>query len=257
MREKALLPTLLKELRLPTMSRLWEEENKKAVSQGWKPTQYLAQLCEYELTHRNNQRLKRRMAEARLPKGKSLSSFDFSLTPQINKVQISAFGSGEIWIESSRNLLIFGPSGAGKTHLAGAIGEKLVESGYRVFFIRTTELVQKLQTAKQLLTLPSALDKLGKYDCLILDDFGYVQKDQAETNVLFELICQRYESKSLLITCNQHFGEWETIFKDKAMAIAAADRLVHHATILELNVESYRRRTALNQIKKEEAKREN
>ena len=196
------------------------------------------------------------MAEARLPKGKSLSSFDFSLTPQINKVQISAFGSGEIWIENSRNLLIFGPSGAGKTHLAGAIGEKLVESGYRVFFIRTTELVQKLQTAKQLLTLPSALDKLGKYDCLILDDFGYVQKDQAETNVLFELICQRYESKSLLITCNQHFGEWETIFKDKAMAIAAADRLVHHATILELNVESYRRRTALNRIKKEEAKRE-
>jgi DNA replication protein DnaC len=92
--------------------------------------------------------------------------------------------------------------------------------------------------------LPSTLDKLDKYDCLILDDFGYVQKDQAETGVLFELICERYESKSLLITCNQVFAEWDKIFVDKIMAVAAADRLIHHATILELNVESYRKKTA-------------
>lgn len=123
-----------------------------------------------------------------------------------------AFGSGEIWIKSGRNLLIFGPSGVGKTHFAAAIGENLIESGYRVFFTRTTELVQKLQAAKKKdLTLPAALEKLNKYDCLILDDFGYVQKDHGETNVLFELVCERYENKSMLITCNQGFAEWDNI----------------------------------------------
>ena len=96
------------------------------------------------------------------------------------------------------------------------------------------------------------LEKLNKYDCLILDDFGYFQKDHGETNVLFELVCERYENKSMLITCNQGFAEWDNIFMDKAMAVAAADQLVHHATILELNVESYRKRTAFNQMSQKE-----
>jgi len=132
-----------------------------------------------------------------------------------------------------------------------------VESGYCVFFSRTTELVQKLQAAKREYNLPSALEKLNKYDCLILDDFGYVQRDQTETSVLFELISERYENKSLLITCNQAFDEWDKIFMDKGMAIAAVDRLVHHATILELNVESYRKRSALAQVTKLQKKKIN
>lgn len=254
--KEAILSTLLKELRLPTMSRLWEEESKKAIEEGWPPMRYLTTLCEYELSYRDNRKLKRRIAEAKLPKGKTLETFDFSVVPTLNKSQINAFSSGEIWIENGRNLLIFGPSGAGKTHIGAAIGDKLVESGHRVLFTRTTELVQKLQAAKRELALPAALEKLSKYDCLILDDFGYVRKDQEETNVLFELICERYENKSLLITCNQGFAEWDGIFMDKAMAVAAADRLVHHATILEINVESYRKRAALSQMaqNKEEKK---
>ena len=224
MKEKATLPILLKELRLPTMKQLWEQFNNEAVKEGWTPTQYLATLCEHELAHRESRKLIRYIAEAKLPKGKSLATFDFNATPSINKSQITAFASGEIWIKNSSNLLIFGPSGAGKTHLAAAIGEKLIESGYRVLFSRTTELVQKLQKAKQELTLPAALEKLDKYHCLILDDFGYVQKDTHETSLLFELICERYETKSLLITCNQPFEEWDKIFTDKLMAVAAADR---------------------------------
>ena len=151
------------------------------------------------------------------------------------------------------NLLIFGSSGVGKTHLATPIGEKLVESGFRVYFNRTTELVQKLQAAKKALNLPSALEKLDKYDCLILDDFGYVQKDELETSVLFELlICERYERKSMVITCNQPFKDWDRIFLDKQMAIAAVDRLVHHATIFEIEAESYRRKQALKKKKAKE-----
>lgn len=252
MKEAAILPLLLKQLRLPTMSRLWKELNKEAVQHGWTPLRYLTALCEHEISHRDSRKLARYMTEAQLPRSKSMETFDFTVVPSLNKGQVSAFASGDIWIKSGRNLLIFGPSGVGKTHLAAAIGEKLVESGYRIFFTRTTDLVQKLQTAKRELNLPSAIGKLNKYDCIILDDIGYVQKDQNETSVLFELICERYENKSLLITCNQVFAEWDKIFIDKSMAVAAVDRLIHHATIFELNVESYRKRTALTRAVKGE-----
>lgn len=113
-----------------------------------------------------------------------------------------------------------------------------------MFFTRTTDLVQKLQAARRDLMLPATLAKLDKFDCLILDDLGYVRKDQAETAVLFELIAERYERKSLIITCNQPFSEWNQVFPDPAVTVAAIDRLVHHSTILEINTESYRRRTA-------------
>ena len=114
----------------------------------------------------------------------------------------------------------------------------------RAVFARTTDLVQRLQAARRELALEAAIAKLDRYDLLILDDIAYVTKDQAETSVLFELIAARYERRSLLITANQPFGEWGRIFPDQAMTLAAIDRLVHHATILEMNVESYRRRSA-------------
>lgn len=206
----------------------------------------MSHLCEHEIADREHRRLERHMAEAQLPKGKTLESYDFGNITGISKAKILGLASGEVWIKEGMNVLIFGPSGVGKTHLAAAIGEKLVESGFRVLFNRTTELVQKLQAAKKALSLPAALEKLDKYDCLILDDFGYVQKDELETSVLFELICERYECKSMVITCNQPFKDWDRIFLDKQMAIAAVDRLVHHATIFEIEAESYRRKQALN-----------
>ena len=129
--------------------------------------------------------------------------------------------------------------------MSAALGIALIENGWRVLFTRTTDLVQKLQIARSELQLESTLAKLDKYHLLILDDFAYVTKDQAETSVLFELIGARYERRSILITANQPFGEWGKIFPDQAMTLAAVDRLVHHATILEMNVESYRRRAAL------------
>ena len=136
------------------------------------------------------------------------------------------------------------PDSPGKTHLAAAIGLALVENGWRVLFARTSDLVQRLQVARRELALESALTKLDKYHLLVLDDFAYISRDQAETSVLFELISARYERRSMLITANQPFGEWNSIFPDPAMTLAAVDRLVHHATIFEMNVESYRRRTA-------------
>lgn len=250
-REKALLPLLLTQLHLPTMKQLWEEIAMEAEGKGWSGPRYLSNLCEQEVADRDRRRLGRRMAEAQLPKGKTLESYNFEGIEGISKPKVLGLASGEVWVKDGMNLLIFGSSGVGKTHLAAAIGEKLVENGFRVLFYRTTELVQKLQAAKKALNLPGALEKLDKYDCLILDDFGYVQKDELETSVLFELICERYERKSMVITCNQPFKAWDQIFLDKQMAIAAIDRLIHHATILEIEAESYRKKQAMRKKAKE------
>jgi len=222
----------------------------EAEEKGWSGPQYLAKLCEQEVADRDSRRLKRHMAEAQLPKGKSIETFDFSSIKGLSKSKALAIASGDVWVKDGMNILIFGDSGVGKTHLAAAIGEKLIERGFRVLFTRTTEIVQKLQAAKKSFSLPAALEKLDKYDCLCLDDFGYVKKDEIETSVLFELISERYERKSMIITCNQRFKDWDSIFLDKQMAIAAVDRLVHHATIIEIEAEeSYRRKQALSRLR--------
>jgi DNA replication protein DnaC len=244
-KEQIKMPLQLKELRLPSVNQHWQQVLEEAQASGWTFEKFLTCLLEIEIADRQTRKLKKHLQEACLPKGKAIETYDFSCSSKIDKNQIKELCRNPAWVKEGMNLLIFGPSGVGKTHLASAIGEKLIQSGYRIIFYRTTELVQKLMEAKRDLCLPAFLDKLDKYDLLILDDFGYVKKDEFETSVLFELICERYERKSLLITCNQPFKEWDQIFTDKTMAIAAVDRIVHHAIIFEINEESYRKKTAL------------
>jgi DNA replication protein DnaC len=156
------------------------------------------------------------------------------------------FAQSTTWLQTASNLLIFGPSGTGKTHLSTALGRSMIELGKWVKFLSATTLVQQLQQAKLHLQLPAFLVKLDKYDLLIVDDLGYVKKSETETSVLFELIAHRYERKSLLITANQPFSQWDSIFSDSMMTVAAIDRLVHHATILEMQAESFRKAAAIS-----------
>jgi DNA replication protein DnaC len=242
--DAARLPLLLGELRLPTIGALWPQFTERADSEGWPAAKLLATLAELELAERSQRRIQRHLAEARLPPGKTLDSFEFNAVPMVNKAQITALAAGDGWLEKGANILLFGPSGCGKSHLGAALGYALIESGYRVLFTRTTDLVQRLQVARQNLSLEATIEKLDKYHLIVLDDLCYVRKDQAETSALFELIAARYERRSLLVTSNQPFGEWTSVFPDAAMTLAAVDRLVHHAVILEMNVESYRRRSA-------------
>src|SRR5215218_4792661 len=239
------LTLALSDLRLPAIRTIWPDFAARADKEGWPAARFLAALAEHEMAERASRRIQRHLDEARLLPGKTLDSFDFEAVPMISKAQVMALAAGDSWLEKGANLLMFGPPGGGKSHLAAALGLALVENGWRVLFTRTTDLVQKLQTARRDLQLEAAIAKLDKYHLLILDDLAYVSKDQAETSVIFELIGARYERRSLLITANQPFGEWGKIFPDQAMTLAAVDRLVHHATIFEMNVESYRRREAI------------
>jgi DNA replication protein DnaC len=243
--DAARLGLLLGDLRLPAIKAVWPRFAERADKEGWPAARLLAALAELEVAERARRRIERHLVEARLPPGKTLDSFEFEAVPTISKAQVMALVAGDGWLERGANVLVFGPPGGGKSHLAAAIGRGLIENGWRVLFARTTDLVQRLQVARRELALEGAIAKLDKYHLLILDDLAYVTKDQAETSVLFELIGARYERRSILITANQPFGEWDRIFPDPAMTVAAVDRLVHHATILELNVESYRRRSAL------------
>ena len=207
--DHARLTLMLNDLRLPAIKQDWSALAERADKESWPAARFLATLAEHEIAERDRRRLARHLAEAQLLPGKTLDSFDFDVVPMLSKARVLAICAGDSWIDKGAKLLLIGGPGGGKTHLA------------------------------------SAIDRLDRFHLLILDDLAYVSKDQAETSVLFELISARYERRSTLITANQPFGAWGKVFPDPAMTLAAVDRLIHHATIFEMNVDSYRRRAAI------------
>lgn len=236
------LSLLLKQLRLSHMLNHWQTIEAKALQANWSYAQFLLALCQLEVDRKLEVRLQRALSEAQLPVGKSFTTFEFQHCPELNPVPLLQLSQDAQWLERSENLILLGPSGVGKTHLAAAIGRSAIELGKRVRFLGATTLVQQLQAAKLQLQLPQFLSKLDRYDLLIVDDLGYVKKSEVETSVLFELYAfggaklyaHRYERKSLLITANQPFSQWDNIFSDSMMTVAAVDRLVHHALIIDI-----------------------
>lgn len=238
------LSLMLTELRLPTIKRLAADLCTQSDREGWPGHRLLEALLEQEMAEREARRLDRHRAESALSPDKRLSSFDFAAVPSVSKAQVTALAEGTEWLDRGANVLLFGPPGVGKSHLVCGLGHALIDAGRRVLFTRCSDLVQRLQAARRDLRLPQELAKLDRFDLLILDDLSYVRREQAETSVLFELIAERYERRSLAITANTPFSQWGEVFAEPAMTLAAVDRLVHHSTILEMNVESYRRRAA-------------
>ena len=156
------LPLLLHDLRLPAITRLWPEFAERADKEGWPAARFLSALAELEIAERGRRRTERNLAEAHLLPSKTLDNFDFSVVPMLSKARVMALAAGDTWLDKATNLLLFGPPGTGKSHAASAIGRALVENGYRVLFTRTTEIVQKLQAARQALQLEAAIGKLDK-----------------------------------------------------------------------------------------------
>lgn len=237
------LEMILKELRLSTMVSSYADKAIEAADKNWDYQTYLRVLCDEEISDRYNKKIQRFTRESNLPALKTLDSFNFASAPKINQTQILHLTQDTNWIKNNENILLFGSSGVGKTHIAAAIGYEMIVKGIRVKFMSTVAMIQLLQRAKANLHLIDEMTKLDKYSVLILDDIGYVRKNEQETQLLFELIAHRYESGSMIITSNHGFSEWNKIFPDEIMAVAAIDRLVHHAKILSFDqVESYRKK---------------
>ncbi len=235
----AVLPALLRVLRLPTVARCADEVAVTAATQGWSFTQYLRQLVELEIGDRTQRRIERNLLSSDLPGEKTLATLDRKRLPASVAKQLPVLCDGA-FLERGDNVLLFGLPGRGKTHLACAIGNELVRRGHRVLFSPTYALVQRLLAAKRDLRLEKYLATLDGFDAIILDDLGYVQQSRDEMEVLFTFLAERYERRSVIITSNLVFSEWNRIFQDPMTTAAAIDRLVHHAVILELSGTSVR-----------------
>jgi len=199
----------------------------------------LLEVLEAEAGERGQRRTERLLKAAHLPAGKTFEALDRTMLPRHVALKLDELATGD-FLERADNVLCFGLPGRGKTHAAAALGHKLVERGHSVLFSPTFRIVQELLAAKRDLALPRALARLDAFDLLILDDIGYVQQSADEVEVLFTLMAERYERRSLVITSNLVFGEWDRIFKNPMTTAAAIDRLVHHSVILEFGGKSRR-----------------
>jgi DNA replication protein DnaC len=235
----ASLVLLLRALKLPTMARHADEVAQLAERDGWTFVQYLHHLVELEVHERRRRRIARNLKDAELPPDKTLATLERARLPvKVAKV-LPTLCEGA-FVERGDNLLAFGLPGRGKTHLVCAIGHELIQRGYRVLFTPTYALVQRLLAAKRDLRLEQELAVLDRFDAVILDDIGYVQQNRDEMEVLFTFLAERYERRTVMITSNLVFSEWDRIFKDPMTTAAAIDRLVHHSVILEMTGTSIR-----------------
>lgn len=235
---------LLRALKLPAFLRYAEEVAQKAEREGWSFGQYLHHLAELEVQERRRRRIERHIKESGLPAEKTLATLNRGrLPPKVAKT-LPTLCQGD-FVQRGDNLLAFGLPGRGKSHLVCAVGHELIQRGYRVLFTATYALVQRLLAAKRELRLEKELATLDGFDAVILDDIGYVQQARDEMEVLFTFLAERYERRSVIITSNLVFSEWDRIFKDPMTTAAAIDRIVHHSVILEMTGRSIRAEEAM------------
>jgi DNA replication protein DnaC len=233
------LTDCLRELHLPTIRREYESTAERARQESASYERYLLDLAERECESRRSHRVERLLRESRLLLEKDLPSLDLKRLPSKAAQQVRSLLEGD-FCGRHENVLVFGNPGSGKTHVACAVGQELIRSGRKVMFATCALMVQDLLAAKRDLKLRGILKKISRYEVLILDDIGYVQYSREEMEVLFNLLAERYERGSVILTSNLPFSGWEAIFKDPMTTAAAIDRLVHHSVIVELNVPSYR-----------------
>ena len=234
------LEMLFREFCLTTMAGRCAEMMQRAEAENWGYRKLLLQLCEAEAADRRERKRERLLRESRLPSGKTLGNLEEGQLPAKVRRQWPTLLEGT-FVERAENLLVFGLPGRGKTHFLCALGRELIwRRGCAVYFTPTFKLVQQLLAAKKDLRLDAVLKKLDRFEAVILDDLGYVQQSREEMEVLFTFLAERYERRSVWISSNLVFSKWDQIFKDPMTTMAAVDRLVHHAIILEFDGETRR-----------------
>jgi DNA replication protein DnaC len=237
------LDEMLRELRLPGVASCHAEAASRAEKEGWAFERFLHHVLDVELEQRRQKRLERVVKASRLPVGKTMATLNQELLPVKVRRQLPTLIEGG-FVDRGENLLAFGLPGRGKTHLVCALGAELIQHGYTVHFTPAFALVQRLLLARQTYGLEKELRRLDAFDALIIDDIGYIQQDRDETEVLFTLLAERYERRTVILTSNLVFSQWDRIFKDPMTTAAAIDRIIHHCVILELNGSSFRAEAA-------------
>jgi DNA replication protein DnaC len=234
-----LLDHQLKKLKLPTILREYDKQARLCATEGRDHVRFLARLVELELIDRERRMIERRIRAARFPAAKSLDSFDFAAIPSLNKMKVLELARCA-WIDRCENVIALGPSGTGKTHVALGLGLAACQKGLTVRFTTAAAIVHELMEARDERQLLRLQKQLMKHKLLIIDELGFVPLSKTGAELLFELISQRYERGSILITSNLPFDEWTETFGSERLTGALLDRLTHHVSILEMNGDSYR-----------------
>lgn len=235
----------LKQLRLPTLAGALELRNQYALAHQVSYLEFLELLLEDEWAARQGQAYHKRLMASRLSSQKPLNTYDFTYQPQLDRRLVYDLASCR-FIDEHQNIVLLGNPGVGKTHLANALGLEAVKKGYKVLFTHANEVIEKLHTSKADGSYRSALNKILAADLLIIDELGFKKVPASGLDDFFEIIRQRYEKASIIITSNRNFEDWGQILGDAVMASAIIDRIIHHASVIKIIGNSYRVKNYLN-----------
>ncbi|MBS2531618.1 IS21-like element helper ATPase IstB [Catenulispora sp. NF23] len=251
----SMIAYLTRVLKTPTIGAFWEELAEQAREQNWSHEEYLAALLQRQVADRESKGTVMRIRTAHFPAIKTLEDFNLEHLPSLRRDVLAHLATGT-FVAKADNVILLGPPGSGKTHLAIGLGVKAAHAGYSVLFDTASNWITRLQIAHQAGRLEAELKKIRRYRLIIIDEVGYIPFDPDTANLFFQLIASRYEQGSVMVTSNLPFGRWGETFSDDVVAAAMIDRLVHHAEVLTLTGDSYRTRARRELLAKDRAGRD-